>query len=60
MGTAFRAIKQREVKSLNKINYRKRFLDDLWFLWRATQRQFKIFLAELSAFAVPIALTFKG
>ena len=51
-----------KVTPLNKLSSRKRFLDDLWFGWMGTQRQFDVFKAMLNKIGgrEEINITFKG
>ena len=50
------------ISHLNKISNRKRFLDDIWFLWTGTQRQFSLFKSALNMLGGKdeIGITFKG
>jgi len=44
----------------NKLSNRKRFLDDLWFLWYGTDRQFSLFLTALNDLGAKDNFTLKG
>ena len=48
------------VAPLNKIAARKRFLDDIWFMWMGTARQFSKFKAALNRTGKTVGITFKG
>ena len=49
-----------EIKYLNKISNRRRFLDDVWFGWLGTSRQFSSFKAALNRIGSSYGITFKG
>ena len=49
-----------QVKSLNKIEKRKRFLDDIWFLWRGSVRNFDCFLKAVNNVGIEFGITLKG
>ena len=44
----------------NKMSQRKRFLDDLWFAWCGTKREFDKFKTALNTVGVKHGITFKG
>ena len=44
----------------NKIVTRLRFLDDLWFIWRGTERQFESFKSSLNQLGREDSFTLKG
>ena len=48
------------VQVLNKMSSRLRFLDDLWFGWGGTERQFNLFRAALNEIGKTVGITFKG
>ena len=48
------------VQVLNKMSSRLRFLDDLWFGWGGTERQFNLFRAALNEIGRTVGITFKG
>ena len=48
------------IAHLNRLTSRKRFLDDLWFGWLGTQRQFSIFKSTLNKIGCQYGITFKG
>ena len=49
------------INPLNKISSRKRFLDDLWFGWMGTERQFTSFKKVLNEVGDDLhGITFKG
>ena len=48
------------IKPLNRIPSRLRFLDDLWFGWQGTERQFTRFKAILNEVGKTVGITFKG
>ena len=48
------------VAPLNCMSLRKRFLDDLWFAWSGTHRQFDLFKAALNKVGLDNGMTFKG
>ena len=48
------------VKALNKMSTRSRFLDDLWFGWTGTERQFTLFRTALNEVGKTVGITFKG
>ena len=50
----------KSIQRLNKILTRKRFLDDLWILWKGSSRQFEQFLTAMNKVGKDIGLTFKG
>ena len=49
-----------EVAKYNRIDQRKRFLDDIWFLWRGSTRSFSIFLKTVNNVGVKFGITLKG
>ena len=50
-----------KISPLNKISSRKRFLDDLWFGWMGTERQFTTFKKVLNEVGDDLhGITFKG
>ena len=50
-----------EIQRLNKVSSRRRFLDDLWFGWLGTSREFSLFLAALNRVGGSnFGITFKG
>ena len=49
-----------KIASLNKISSRKRFLDDFWFGWLGTMRQFSLFQSTLNEIGSENGMTFKG
>ena len=49
-----------KISQLNEMMSRKRFLDDLFFGWSGTERQFDIFKTELNKVGKPCGITFKG
>ena len=49
-----------DIAPKNKIENRLRFLDDLWFLWLGSGRQFDIFLESLNKIGSEFGITFKG
>ena len=44
----------------NKMSSRKRFLDDIWFAWLGTERQFSRFKTALNEVGSEYGITFKG
>ena len=48
------------VLKYNKMDKRKRFLDDLWFLWRGCSRIFPVFLNFVNQVGVKYGITLKG
>ena len=48
------------IVNLNKMSTRKRFLDDLWFGWTGTERQFTRFKTALNKVGRTVGITFKG
>ena len=49
-----------QISALNKISSRKRFLDDSWFGWLGTRRQFSLFQSTLNRIGSENGITFKG
>ena len=49
-----------DVAKYNKMDQRKRFLDDLWFLWRSSERIFRIFLNVVNKVGFQFGITLKG
>ena len=49
-----------KIRALNKMSNRSRFLDDLWFGWGGTERQFVLFKAALNEIGSNVGITFKG
>ena len=49
-----------QVKALNKMSDRLRFLDDLWYGWKGTERQFMLFKTALNNVGRTVGITFKG
>ena len=49
-----------KISHLNKLMSRKRFLDDLFFGWLGTQRQFSNFKSILNEVGIKHGITFKG
>ena len=49
-----------KVMALNLMSSRLRFLDDLWFGWRGTERQFALFRVALNEIGKAVGITFKG
>ena len=49
-----------EVRKHNKMNQRKRFLDDIWFLWFGTTRNFDSFLKAFNEVGREYGITLKG
>ena len=45
---------------LNKMIFRKRFLDDICFFWDGSKEQFKTFKEKANEIGYPIGLTFTG
>ena len=50
----------REVKKQNFSVCRKRFLDDIFSLWKGTSRQYDMFLAALNVIGKPFGIGFTG
>ena len=48
------------VLKYNSMNYRKRFLDDLWFLWKGPSRVFTMFLNSVNKVGVEYGIILKG
>ena len=48
------------IANLNKLAFRKRFLDDLWFAWFGTQDDFTAFKTVLNEVGIKHGITFKG
>jgi hypothetical protein len=44
----------------NRMESRKRFLDDLWFIWRGSERQFDLFKKALNTIGAESTFTLKG
>ena len=42
------------------MNQRKRFLDDIWFIWLGTKRNFKLFLNNFNVVGSEFGITLKG
>ena len=49
-----------KIQPLNRLSSRKRFLDDLFFGWLGTERQFSVFRQTLNAVGKGHGITFKG
>ena len=49
-----------EISPLNRLSSRKRFLDDLFFGWVGTERQFDVFKGTLNKVGKVSGITFKG
>ena len=49
-----------DISFLNKLCNRKRFLDDVWFGWLGTSRQFSSFKTALNRIGRTYGITFKG
>ena len=49
-----------KISPLNHTSSRKRFLDDLWFGWFGSVRQFSLFRSALNKVGGDIGITFKG
>ena len=49
-----------QIKALNKMQDRSRFLDDLWFGWMGTKREFALFLTALNEVGDDVGITFTG
>ena len=49
-----------EVKRHCKMDQRKRFLDDIWFLWRGSERVFTVFLNAVNKVGCQYGITLKG
>ena len=49
-----------DISRLNKISNRRRFLDDVWFGWLGTSRQFSTFRTALNRIGSTFGITFKG
>ena len=49
-----------KIAPLNMTSFRKRFLDDLWFGWRGSGRQFNLFKTALNEIGTDVGITFKG
>ena len=49
-----------KIKGLNRMLDRSRFLDDLWFGWGGTERQFAVFKTALNEIGSTVGITFKG
>ena len=49
-----------KIQQLNRLSSRKRFLDDLFFGWLGTERQFTIFRLALNEVGREYGITFKG
>ena len=48
------------VLKYNKMDKRRRFLDDLWFLWKGSSRVFEIFLNAVNKVGEKYGITLKG
>ena len=48
------------IASQNKMSSRKRFLDDIWFAWFGSERQFSMFKTVLNKVGSEYGITFKG
>ena len=53
-------LKDSDIAKLNKMDFRKRFLDDIWFCWNGTQRQFQNFKNALNLKGSNLSFTLKG
>ena len=51
---------QENIKKLNMLRYRRRFLDDIWALWYGTYRTFDRFLDAFNKFGKTFGFTIKG
>ena len=49
-----------EVSKYNYMNQRKRFLDDIWFIWLGTTRNFQLFLKSFNVVGSEYGITLKG
>ena len=49
-----------DIAPLNRMKSRKRFLDDIWFVWLGTLRQFEIFKQTLNDKGKQYSFTLKG
>ena len=49
-----------EVSKYNYMNQRKRFLDDIWFIWLGTTRNFQLFLKAFNVVGSEYGITLKG
>ena len=49
-----------DVVKYNRIDQRKRFLDDIWFLWRGSERSFSMFLNSVNKIGSQFGITLKG
>ena len=49
-----------DVCKYNKMDKRKRFLDDIWFLWRGSARVFSMFLNVFNLIGCQYGITLKG
>ena len=48
------------INRLDRMMSRKRFLDDLWFIWRSTERAFENFKTALNNLGIRSCFTLKG
>ena len=46
--------------ALNKMTDRSRFLDDLWYGWKGTKREFALFLSAINEIGDGVGITFTG
>ena len=47
-------------RGANKLDFCKRFLDDLWFLWRGSVRVFSMFLNAVNEIGCEYGIILKG
>ena len=56
----FKILPSPDVRKYDKIDKRKRFLDDIWFLWRGSVRNFGLFLNAFNKLGQMYGITLKG
>ena len=55
-----RLLQDPSITRLDRMMSRKRFLDDLWFIWRSTERAFENFKTALNNMGIQSCFTLKG